>query len=46
MPATYDEDETLVQSRKLADQIVRDLEVTVTRPLAYIPTPPAPAIEP
>lgn len=48
MPATYDEIETLVQSRRLADQIVRELEATtLSRPMPYIPTPvPPPALEP
>ena len=47
MPATYDEIETLVQSRRLADQIVRELEsTTLSRPMPYIPTPVPPALEP
>jgi hypothetical protein len=47
MPATYDEVETLVQSRRLADQIVRELEATtLSRPKPYVPTPMPPAIEP
>ena len=47
MPATYDEIETLVQSRRLADQIVRELEATtLSRPMPYIPTPVPPALEP
>ena len=53
MPATYDDVETLVQSRRLADQIVRELEATtLSRPMPYIPTPsplapePAPSDEP
>lgn len=48
MPATYDEIETLVQSRRLADQIVRELEATtLSRPMPYVPTPfPPPALEP
>jgi hypothetical protein len=41
MPATYDEAETLVQSRKLADKIVRELEETMSRPVPYVPPPPA-----
>lgn len=47
MPATYDDVQTLVQSRKLADQIVRELEATtLSRPIPYIPTPMPPALEP
>ena len=47
MPATYDEIETLVQSRRLADQIVRELEATtLSRPMPYIPTPVPPPLEP
>jgi hypothetical protein len=41
MPATYDEVETLVQSRKLADKITRELEETMSRPIPYVPPPPA-----
>jgi hypothetical protein len=47
MPASYDDVETLVQSRRLADQIVRDLEETVLRPIPYIPqSDPPPPLEP
>jgi hypothetical protein len=46
MPATYDEVETLVQSRKLADQIVRELEATQSRPMPYVSSAPPPALDP
>ena len=48
MPATYDEVETLVQSRRLADEIYRELEATQPRwmPHASSPPPLPPTIEP
>jgi len=47
--AAFDEVETLVQSRRLADAICKELEQTLTRPIdfSHAPTlPAAPAIEP
>jgi hypothetical protein len=47
MPATYDDVETLVQSRRLADQIVRELEATQSRPMPFLAAaPPPPFLEP
>lgn len=46
--ALYDETDiaTLVRSRELADQIVRELEATKSVRIPYVPTPAPPPLEP
>jgi len=50
MPATYDDVQTrtLVQARQLADQIARELETTMSRPMPHVggSSEPPPELEP